>query len=498
MAEAAFRVSLAERPVRGWVSRRSDPDGSTAQPSKLAAQVARQIEGEIIARDWPVGSVLGSESELMSRYDVSRGVLREAVRIVEHHDVAMMRRGPSGGLIVRAPDVSAATTAMVIYFDYVGTSVEDLLTARSAVEPLAAALAARRITENGIARLRAAVEAEQILSGLSGALPNSLAGDLVHRTIAEVSENPALELFVGVLSQLTQQYAQPLRRAAKAVLEEVVQASDLAHRRIVEAIIAGDADLARYQMAIHVEAMGQWLRPRRGSHSVPVSAEGKLGEQVARRIRAQIVSAGWPVGRMVGSEPDLLLQHDVSRAVLREGVRLLEHHGVARMRRGRGGGLVVTAPDPTASIEAIALFLNYRRTGVEALRVVRDAVELVCIDRVAGRVGEPAVADRLTASLVVDAETPLEQLAECGYELHVAIGELSGSRVLPVFLRIVMSLWARYPQDPSVPVLVPPAEAPTILAQLHRKVVEALLVGDPGLAKHRLRRHLEEATAWWH
>jgi DNA-binding FadR family transcriptional regulator len=53
---------------------------------------------------------------------VSRAVLREALRLVQHHQVARMRRGPGGGLFVTAPDAAPATRAMVIYLDYVGVS----------------------------------------------------------------------------------------------------------------------------------------------------------------------------------------------------------------------------------------------------------------------------------------------------------------------------------------------------------------------------------------
>src|SRR5215216_4936232 len=99
---------------------------------------------------WPVGESLGSEPELRERYGVSRSVLREAVRLVEHHQVARMRRGPNGGLFIAAPDAGPAARAMVIYLEYVGTSVDDLMQARRLLEPLAAGLAARRVSEEGI------------------------------------------------------------------------------------------------------------------------------------------------------------------------------------------------------------------------------------------------------------------------------------------------------------------------------------------------------------
>ena len=88
--------------------------------------------------------------------------------------------------------------------------------------------------------------------------------------------------------------------------------------------------------------------PRITGPSVP--AGRKLAEVVADRIRDDIAADGWRVGEVFGSETDLLHRYEVSRAVLREAVRLLEHHSVAWMRRGPGGGLAVQTPDPTASI----------------------------------------------------------------------------------------------------------------------------------------------------
>src|SRR5690242_16055123 len=139
----------------------SDPEsalavGDNGAPAgKLAAQVAHQIESTVIRRNWPVGKSLGSEVDLREHFGVSRSVLREAVRLVEHHQVARMRRGPNGGLFVCAPDAGPATHAMVIYLEYVGTSVTDLLHARLLLEPIAAGLAADRINEEGIDTLRA-------------------------------------------------------------------------------------------------------------------------------------------------------------------------------------------------------------------------------------------------------------------------------------------------------------------------------------------------------
>src|SRR6202041_3743086 len=107
-------LNEARVPVNGHFrpsSRRSASGGS----AKLAFQVARQIEEDIISAKWPIGMVIGTESELMDRFKVSREVMREAVRIVEHCQIAAMKRGASGGLVVREPQAETAVMAMVIY-----------------------------------------------------------------------------------------------------------------------------------------------------------------------------------------------------------------------------------------------------------------------------------------------------------------------------------------------------------------------------------------------
>ena len=79
-----------------------------ARGRKLGEQLAERVEEEIIASGWPVGKVLGSEAELIERYGVSRAVFREAMRIVDHHGVAEMRRGPGGGLVVGSNGITPA------------------------------------------------------------------------------------------------------------------------------------------------------------------------------------------------------------------------------------------------------------------------------------------------------------------------------------------------------------------------------------------------------
>jgi DNA-binding FadR family transcriptional regulator len=176
------------------------------------------------------------------------------------------------------------------------------------------------------------------------------------------------------------------------------------------------------------------------------------------------------------------------------------------MRRGPGGGLVVAEPDPTASIEAMALYLGFQGIKIDHLRVLREAVELAGVDRVAARASQPEVASRLRAMLhgnqngtmLTSAAGGLGSRSETSHRLHIELAELSGNPVLALFVRILIRLWARQSEICADKVAAsPPPEADGTIAATHQAVVEALLAGDGGLARHRMRRHLELLTEWW-
>ena len=376
----------------------------TVRANTLASGIARDIEADIVRRGWATGESLGSEHALQQRFGVSRSVLREAIRLVEHHQVARMRRGPGGGLIICEPDAGPATRAVVIYLEYLGTTLGDLLNARLVLEPLAAALAAERIDEAGIARLRGVLRAEeQWRPGLPA--PR----DEFHIALAEQSKNPVLQLFIDILMRLTTRYALQSRTGSATEAVEAVDHMHIDHSRVVAAVTAGDSARAKTLTERHVEAVTAWLqrhhpgggsgvrKPRRARRLDVEAPQGKLAELLAATIGDDIAASGWQVGSVFGTETALLERYRVSRAVFREAVRLLEYHSIAYMRRGPGGGLVIAVPHAQASIDTIALYLQYRNPTREDLRCVRDAIEIDNVAKVVKRRNEPEVAAFLAA-----------------------------------------------------------------------------------------------------
>jgi len=222
--------------------------------AKAAENLARQIEAEIIARGWPVGELLGIEADLLVRYGVSRPVLREAVRLLEHHMVATTRRGTGGGLRVTAPDSSAVASAAALYLDYRGVRISQLYAARATLESRCVELTVARLDEAGIARLRGIVDA---LRGMDAVTLLDHSHDL-EEAIAELSGDPVLTLFVEVLLQLAHQHlAPPEERLEHAEAIESMRRAQLA---IADAVLAGDSATARIRLSRYLDAAAEAYR----------------------------------------------------------------------------------------------------------------------------------------------------------------------------------------------------------------------------------------------
>jgi DNA-binding FadR family transcriptional regulator len=230
-------------------------------------------------------------------------------------------------------------------------------------------------------------------------------------------------------------------------------------------------------------------------------ATGKRGQVTARAIADEVVRRGWVVGDSLGSETDLLERFDVSRAVLREAIRLLEHQGVARMGKGPSGGLVVTAPDATAVAEAAALYCEFRGVDISQVYESRAALELTCVEIVARNINEAKIKALRTALEDGVVSGDAKQLAVSGHGLHVLIAHLTGNPTLELFVSSLVELTARYTAETPNSECISPisrtgADDMNAAAHAHRGIIEAIVAGDAALARHRMDRHLAGMAKW--
>lgn len=454
---------------------------------KLAEQVAAALEAEVIRAGWPVGALIGSEEQLMARFGVGRGVLREAIKLAEHRQFARMRRGHNGGLVVAEPSFDAVNESLAIYFEFSKIGLDEIFGARKVLEQFSAALAASSLDDEHVLTLRQAIDEE---AGSDSDAACAAAFDF-HVTVAEATKNVALLLFVQALASLTDG---PLQIAShdQTKPKGLGPAIHRDHQEIAEAIAAGDGLRARDAMVRHLEA----LKASVLDIDVPVFGSGERAEKgqrmtsrrlastIAELIRRDIVASGWPVGTSLGFEPELLQRYGVSRAPFREAVRILESHSVVRMRRGSEGGMVVTAPDGREVIRAVSLYLRYRGMDRAQIREVREELEIATLQLAIEKLTVDGV-ERLRATLDRERSWPDENFPAVSHDLHRVIAELCGNRAIAFLVSIIMQLMAE-----QLSTAVPVPESPDAIRHAHQSIVDAMVARDLPLATRRMRKHL--------
>lgn len=228
----------------------------------------------------------------------------------------------------------------------------------------------------------------------------------------------------------------------------------------------------------------------------PAGAPAKRAEQLARHIAQEVSRMGWPVGKRLGSEAELMQRHGASRSVLREAVRLLEAQSVARMRRGGGGGLVVTSPSAAAAVYAVSLCLQFQQVAPADLLETRLALELASLDRVLDRLDD-TVCERVRTVLDFErALTAHEASAADLQRFHRELATLSGDPAIALFLDVLLGLMVV--QAVGRDAHRRRAAFVRVVRSGHALIGEALLAGDWMAARGELERYLRGLAAWVH
>ena len=228
-------MALAER---GAVSFRS------VLVNRSYEQVADQLLERIHAGGFAPGEKLPTERELGELFGVSRGVIREAIKVLVTLGAVESRQG--SGTFVSANLVPSVSRALVLSARPEEASLIALMEFRAPLERLAAELATQR---------RTGAEAEAIslaADDTAAAAPEAwvrfgVADRRFHLLIGEASRNPYL---FTVLSA-----AREIQHNAVALLVATSGSIAVAgehHRRIAAAIRAGDAVEAGRVMEAHV------------------------------------------------------------------------------------------------------------------------------------------------------------------------------------------------------------------------------------------------------
>lgn len=211
----------------------------------------------------------------------------------------------------------------------------------------------------------------------------------------------------------------------------------------------------------------------------------RRAEEVAEQLTEEIRSQGWPVGANLGSEAQLIARFGVGRNVLREALRLLARDGVADMRTGRSGGLVVTAPDPSPVARVLEHYMTAHGVDVRHVLEAKRAVELTCVRLACERLDEQGAA-RLRAAIAYEESVPAAGSGEVvDLNVHILIAELTGNPAFHVFVEALTRLSLDFARDVDLETVAPPAHLE------HVQICQAVLDGDVERAEALMDAHLK-------
>lgn len=200
------------------------PLQSAPRPS-LTAQVIEQLEGLIGSGEWPVGSRIPPEPELVRELGVGRNTVREAVRALVHAGLLEARQGD--GTYVRATsDLNAALQRCVAR-----TSVLEAFEVRGSLERDAARLAALRRDDDDMAAIDRALE-ERSVARRGGDLTAFVTADVrLHQAVVAATHNA---LLVELYDHLTETMIVTIGAVERAGVEDGLLSR--AHSDLVSAI----------------------------------------------------------------------------------------------------------------------------------------------------------------------------------------------------------------------------------------------------------------------
>jgi GntR family transcriptional regulator, sialic acid-inducible nan operon repressor len=226
---------------------------------KLYEEIVEKIQELMLDGRLAPGDQLPSERDLMTRFQVGRTAVREALFALNRMGLVSLQNGERALVTRPTPkillsELSGAVRHMLAAPD----GVRHFQNARALFETALARDAALNATEEDIGRLEAALLRNREALGNADAF---IASDVAfHYVLAEMPRNPIFTALHAAIAEWLQE-----QRATSVHEHGSPDAAYRAHERIFRAIKARDADAAERAMRDHLEEVGRFYWQARGA-----------------------------------------------------------------------------------------------------------------------------------------------------------------------------------------------------------------------------------------
>ncbi len=220
--------------------------------------------------------------------------------------------------------------------------------------------------------------------------------------------------------------------------------------------------------------------------------ELKLAHTIAHKIVRLVTREPIPPGVGLGSEASLADGFGVARPTLREALRMLEMMGFVHMKRGPGGGPIVSPRERHNFGEVAALYYAMAGATYRDLLDARLALEPVSVRLVARR-GDSAdlasIRQHLDVAAHIDPNGESE-FRQVGRDFHYMLASMSGNPIIDVLVRSCQDVFAERVQWTPYT-----ARVRKEIVATHAEIGEAILSGDVDRSETLMRQHMVQFIA---
>ncbi|CCN71520.1 FadR/GntR family transcriptional regulator [Vibrio nigripulchritudo] len=240
------------------MSRATTPFTSNNLNQENTAKLRRPYRAAEAIKQWIVehglqpGDPLPQEHVLIEMFKMSKGTIRETMRILEVQGLIRTRTGPKGGAFVNAVSEPLASNLLSNYFYFQNLSLSDIYQLRRTLEPELAASLAGKLNEIDLDRLENIINKyAEPAKTLEEERDHHVDSLQFHIALAELADNPLLGFVIRFMSRMLTDMTvtRELYNPPNIELWEKGTAYQL---KLIEALKSGDAKAAREIMAEHM------------------------------------------------------------------------------------------------------------------------------------------------------------------------------------------------------------------------------------------------------
>lgn len=219
----------------------------------------------------------------------------------------------------------------------------------------------------------------------------------------------------------------------------------------------------------------------------------KAPDVLARELRERILSGELEEGAALPAERELVKQTQMSRATVREALRILEVQGLVRVRAGRAGGAFVQRPTTASMANSVGMMIRGRRIKLVDLMETREALEPSCAELAAtNRTPAELAALERANDEIADPGADLTKFLQANLDWHVGVAVAGHNELLIGFMTALSQ--AIYASTENAAFVDDKVRAVTVRA--HKSITNAIRDKDVEAAGRRMRRHVHSyATA---